>query len=121
MKQYWIVAFGRPWEDENFTSITVPKPEGRDPEGERLYSEEGALCLFDSEEAARGFWQEIREFDDDEHPEVQDKELNFVPVKPERLEEFVRSTGYPYVVVNPSVLLTQERYFWSPEEFLDSL
>jgi hypothetical protein len=37
MKQYWIVAFGRPWEAEPFTSITVPKPLGRGPKniGER--------------------------------------------------------------------------------------
>jgi hypothetical protein len=121
MKQYWIVAFGRPWEDESFIGITVPQPLGRGPDGERLYSDERALCLFDSEEAARGFWQEIREFDVDDHPEVQDKELNIVPVKPEGLEELVRRSGHPLVVVNPSVLLTQERYFWSTEEFLDSL
>jgi len=121
MKQFWILAFGRPWEPEPYTSISLPKPWGRGPDGERQYSAERALCLFDSEEAARGFWQEIQEFEVEEPPEVQGREMNVVAVKPEGLEEFVRSTGHPFVVVNPSVLPTQERYFWPTEEFLNSL
>ncbi len=120
MAQYWIVAFGRSWEPEPFTSISVHKPEGLGSNGERLYGE-SSLCLFDSEQAARGFWQEIREFDVDEPPQVQGRGIHFQPVKPEGLEAFILSTGHSYVVVNPSVLPTQERYFWPTEEFLASL
>ena len=77
---------------------------------------------FDSEEAARGFWQEAEEFDFSEYIAVQygARPVYFVPIHPSMLAEFVRTVGHPFVAVNPSILAAKEGPFVPVEEFLES-
>ena len=103
--------------------MATPKPEGRDPAGKIEYGSEQALCLFDSEEAARGFWQEAEEFNFSEYIAAQygARPVYFVPIPPSMLEEFVSTVGHPFVAVNPSVFTAKEESFFSAEEFLRSM
>jgi hypothetical protein len=102
--------------------MATPKPEGRDSAGKIEYGNEHALCLFDSEEAARGFWQEAEEFNFSEYIAAQhgSRPVYFVPIPPTMLAEFVRTVGHPFVAVNPSVFTAREESFLPAEEFLDS-
>ena len=121
MKRFWTIPLGTPWSDKKASVLTVPKPEERTPDdGQPRYSGERAVCLFDSEEAARAFWQESGEFDVSEYREAQNKAVDFVSIAPSELAEYVLTVGPPYVVVNPSVFVTQNRTFRCAEEFLNS-
>ena len=121
LKRYWTITLGTPLSDKKVRVLSVPKPQGRTPDGQPRYSGERAVCLFDSEEAAQAFWQESGEFDVSEYREAQNEAVNFVSIAPSGLAEYVLTVGHPYVAVNPSVFVTQERAFWRTEEFLDSL
>jgi hypothetical protein len=121
MKRYWTITLGTPLSDKKVRVLSVPKAQGRTPDGQPKYSGERAVCLFDSEEAARAFWQESGEFDVSEYRKAQSEAVNFFCIAPSGLAEYVLTVGHPYVVVNPSVFVTQERSFWRTEEFLDSL
>jgi len=120
-KRYWTITLGTPLSDKKVRALSVPKPEGRTPDGQPRYSGERAICLFDSEEAARTFWQESGEFDVSEYSKAQNEAVNFVSIAPCGLAEYVLTVGHPYVAVNPSVFVPQERAFCRTEEFLDSL
>ncbi len=121
MKRFWTVTFGAPREPQ-IGIMATPIPEGRDPAGKIEYGSEHALCLFDSEEAARGFWQGAEEFNFSEYIAAQHgfRPVYFVPIPPTMLVEFVRTVGHPFVAVNPSVFTAREDSLLSVEEFLDS-
>ena len=103
--------------------MATPKPEGRDARGEIEHGSEHALCLFDSEEAARGFWQEAERSGFSEHIAAQhgSRPIYFVPIPPAMLAEFVRTVDHPFVAVNPSVFNAEEESFLPAEEFLGSV
>jgi hypothetical protein len=121
MRRFWAVTFGAPGEPQ-IGIMATPIPEGRDPAGKIEYGSEHALCLFDSEEAARGFWQEAEEFNFSEYVAAQhgSRPVYFVPIPPTMLAEFVRTVGHPFVAVNPSVFNAKEAPFVPAEEFLES-
>ncbi len=121
MRRFWAVTFGAPGEPQ-IGIMATPIPEGRDPAGKIEYGSEHALCLFDSEEAARGFWQEAEEFNFSEYIAAQhgSSPVYFVPIPPTMLAEFVRTVGHPFVTVNPSVFTAREGSLVSAEEFLES-
>lgn len=121
MRRFWAVTFGAPGEPQ-IGIMAMPKPEGQDFADESKYGSEQALCLFDSEEAARGFWQEAEEFDFSEYIAVQygARPVYFVPIHPSMLAEFVRTVGHPFVAVNPSIFAAKEEPFVPVEEFLES-
>ena len=121
MKRFWAVTFGAPGEPQ-IGIMAMPKPEGRDLAGKPKYGSEQALCLFDSEEAARDFWQEAEEFNFSEHVAAQygASPVYFVPIHPSMLVEFVRTVGHPFVAVNPSIYAANEEPFVPVEEFLKS-
>lgn len=121
MGRFWAVTFGAPGEPQ-IGIMATPKPEGWDSAGKPKYGSEQALCLFDSEEAARGFWQEAEEFNFSEHIAAQygARPVYFVPIHPSWLAEFVRTVGHPFVAVNPSVFNMKEELFVTAEEFLES-
>ena len=121
MRRFWAVTFGAPGEPQ-IGIMATPIPEGRDPAGKIEYGSEHALCLFDSEEAARGFWQEAEEFNFSEYIAAQhgSRPVYFVPIPPTMLAEFVRTVGYPFVTANPSVFTAREGSLVSAEEFLES-
>lgn len=121
MRRFWAVTFGAPGEPQ-IRIMATPKPEGRDSAGKLEYGGEQALCLFDSEEAARGFWQEAEEFNFSEQIAAQygARPVYFVPIPPSMLAEFVRTVGHPFIAVNPSVFTEKEKSFLSAEEFLSS-
>jgi hypothetical protein len=121
MSHYWAVTFGAPGEPQ-IAIMAMPKLEARDSAGELQHGSEQALCLFDSEEAARGFWQEAEEFNFSEYIAAQygGRPVYFVPIPPTMLAEFVRTVGHPFVAVNPSVFNAKEAPFVPAEEFLSS-
>ena len=121
MRRFWAVTFGAPGEPQ-IGIMATPVPEGRDYTGEIEYGSEHALCLFDSEEAARGFWQEAERFNFSEYIAAQhgSRPVYFVPIPPTMLAEFVRTVGHPFVAVNPSVSTAIEGSLVSAEEFLES-
>lgn len=121
MGRFWAVTFGAPGEPQ-IGIMATPKPEGWDSVGKPEYGSEQALCLFDSEEAARGFWQEAEEFNFSEYIAAQygARPVYFVPIHPSMLAEFVRTVGHPFVAVNPSVFTLKEELFVPVEEFLRS-
>jgi hypothetical protein len=102
--------------------MAMPKPETRDSAAKLQYGSEQALCLFDSEEAAREFWQEAEEFNFSEYIAAQygARPVYFVPIPPSMLAEFVRTVGHPFVAVNPAVFNPKEGPFVPVEEFLES-
>jgi len=120
MRRFWAVTFGAPGEPQ-IGIMATPIPEGRDPAGKIEYGSEHALCFFNSEEAARGFWQE-EEFNFSEYIAAQhgSRPVYFVPIPPTMLAEFVRTVGHPFVAVNPSIITAREESFVSVEEFLNS-
>jgi hypothetical protein len=120
MRRFWAVTFGAPGESQ-IGIMATPTPEGRDPAGKIEYGSEHALCLFDSEEAARGFWQEAEKFNFSEYIAAQhgSRPVYFVPIPPTMLAEFVRTVGHPFVTVNPSVFTAREGSLVSAEEFLE--
>ncbi len=122
MRRFWAVTFGAPGEPQ-IGIMATPKPEGRDPAGKIEYGSDHALCLFDSEEAAREFWQEAEGFNFSEHIAAQHgfRPVYFVPIPPPMLEEFVRTVGHPFVAVNLSVFAAKEESFLPVEEFLRSM
>ncbi|MCA1740158.1 MAG: hypothetical protein LC740_15430 [Actinobacteria bacterium] len=122
MRRFWAVTFGAPGEPQ-IGIMATPKPEGRDSAGNLKHGSEQALCLFDSEEAARGFWQEAEEFNFSEYIAAQygARPVYFVPIHPSMLAEFVRTVGHPFVAVNPSVFSAKEEPFLLAEEFLNSM
>ncbi|CAA9404722.1 MAG: hypothetical protein AVDCRST_MAG78-47 [uncultured Rubrobacteraceae bacterium] len=123
MRRFWAVTFGAPGEPQ-IGIMATPKPEGPNPAGKKTeHGSEHALCLFDSEEAARGFWQEAEEFNFSEYIAAQygSRPVYFVPIHPTMLAEFVRTVGHPFVAVNPSVFGAKEEPFLPAEEFLDSV
>jgi hypothetical protein len=121
MSRFWAVTFGAPGESQ-IGIMAMPKPEARDSAGKLQYGSEQALCLFDSEEAARGFWQEAEEFNFSEYIAAQygARPVYFVPIPPTMLAEFVRTVGHTFVAVNPSVFNAKEAPFVPAEEFLKS-
>ncbi len=121
MSRYWAVTFGAPGEPQ-IGIMATPKPEVRNSVGELEYGGEHALCLFDSEEAARGFWQEAEKFNFSERIAAQygARPVYFVPIPPSMLAEFVRTVGHPFVAVNPSVFTENEKSFLPAEKFLNS-
>jgi hypothetical protein len=88
MRRFWAVTFGAPGEPQ-IGIMATPKLEGRDSAGKIEYGREHALCLFDSEEAARGFWQEAEEFNFSEYIAAQhgSRPVYFVPIPPTMLAE----------------------------------
>jgi hypothetical protein len=113
MRRFWAVTFGAPGEPQ-IGIMATPIPEGRDPAGKIEYGSEHALCLFDSEEAARGFWQGAEEFNFSEYIAAQhgSRPVYFVPIPPTMLVEFIKTVGHPFVAVNPSVFTTLEESFF---------
>lgn len=122
MRRFWAVTFGAPGESQ-IGIMATPKSEGRDSAGKLKHGSEQALCLFDSEEAARGFWQEAEEFNFSEYIAAQygARPVYFVPIHPSMLAVFVRTVGHPFVAVNPSVFSAKEESFLLAEEFLNSM
>ena len=121
MRRFWADTFGAPGEPR-IGIMAMPKPEGQDPAGKLENGNEQALCLFDSEEAARRFWKEAEDFNFSEYVIVQHgaRPVYFVPIYPPMLAEFVRAVGHPFVAVNPSNFATKEERFVPVEEFLES-
>jgi hypothetical protein len=121
MRRFWAVTFGAPGEPQ-IGILATPISEGRVSAGKPEYGGEQALCLFDSEEATRGFWQEADEFNFSEHLAAQygARPVYFVLIPPSMLAEFVRTVGHPFVAVNPSVFTAREETFLPTEEFLGS-
>ena len=119
MRRFWAVTFGAPGEPQ-IGIMATPISEGRVSAGKPEYGGEQALCLFDPEEAARGFWQEADEFNFSEHLAAQygARPVYFVPIPPSMLAEFVRTVGHPFVAVSPSVFTAREETFLPTEKCL---
>ena len=122
MRRFWAVTFGAPGEP-GIGIMATPVPEGRGSTSKIEYGSEHALCLFDSEEAARGFWQKAEKANFSEYIAAQygSKPVYFVPIPPTMLVEFVETVGHPFVAVNPSVSTAREESFLPAEEFLRSM
>lgn len=122
MRRFWAVTFGAPGEP-GIGIMATPVPEGRGSTSKIEYGSEHALCLFDSEEAARGFWQKAEKANFSEYIAAQygSKPVYFVPIPPSMLAEFVETVGHPFVAVNPSVSTAREESFLPAEEFLRSM
>ncbi len=122
MRRFWAVTFGAPGEP-GIGIMATPVSEGRGSAGKIEYGSEHALCLFDSEEAARAFWQEAEKANFSEYIAAQYgfKPVYFVPIPPSMLAEFVETVGHPFVAVNPSISTAREECLLPAEEFMRSM